>query len=400
MSTAHVTDIATAPQLDAAALETTLIQGDLARLTPAQRVAYYSKVCESVGLNPLTKPFEYIQLNGRLRLYALKDCTEQLRKIHGVSLIIVSREVVEDCYVVTARATDRSGRTDESVGAVSIGGLKGEARSNAMMKAETKAKRRVTLSICGLGMLDETETDSIPGARVVDSGPPMRPVDVSDTEEDRARFQSAMEDESRNGEAAGSGSAGGEMADARAASPPPSSEAKPPRANTIKHDGKPATAAQVTMLHVLKGKIGGLTEDAYRKQLAAFRDQQGKSITTSKDLSYAQIANLISRYEAQIARQQGKLAAMEAEAEANVAAIGGAAERPTGEEMATLYAEKCINDDDRSLFLAQLGYASESEVKPDELLDVRTCLLSWGESTFEASRQKFLAKYRALGRRP
>src|SRR6185312_3719783 len=35
------------------------------------------------------------------------------------------------------------------------------------MKAETKAKRRVTLSICGLGMLDETEVDSIPDARRV-----------------------------------------------------------------------------------------------------------------------------------------------------------------------------------------------------------------------------------------
>jgi hypothetical protein len=32
------------------------------------------------------------------------------------------------------------------------------------MKAETKAKRRVTLSICGLGLLDETEIETIPGA--------------------------------------------------------------------------------------------------------------------------------------------------------------------------------------------------------------------------------------------
>ena len=30
------------------------------------------------------------------------------------------------------------------------------------MKAETKAKRRVTLSICGLGMLDETEVETVP----------------------------------------------------------------------------------------------------------------------------------------------------------------------------------------------------------------------------------------------
>src|SRR5574343_296815 len=36
-----------------------------------------------------------------------------------------------------------------------------------MMKAETKAKRRVTLSICGLGMLDETETATIQDAKPV-----------------------------------------------------------------------------------------------------------------------------------------------------------------------------------------------------------------------------------------
>jgi len=37
---------------------------------------------------------------------------------------------------------------------------------NAVMKAVTKAKRRLTLSLCGLGWLDETEVDSIPEARV------------------------------------------------------------------------------------------------------------------------------------------------------------------------------------------------------------------------------------------
>jgi hypothetical protein len=54
-----------------------------------------------------------------------------------------------------------NGRQDESIGAVNIAGLKGENRANAMMKAETKAKRRVTLSICGLGLLDETEVETV-----------------------------------------------------------------------------------------------------------------------------------------------------------------------------------------------------------------------------------------------
>lgn len=142
-------------------LEQALIAGNLDRLNPQDRLQYYKAVCESIGLNPLTKPFEYITLNGKLTLYARKDCTDQLRMIHNVSVQIASREVIEGVYVVTARATMPNGRQDESLGAVPIDNLKGEARSNAMMKAETKSKRRVTLSICGLGMLDETEIDSI-----------------------------------------------------------------------------------------------------------------------------------------------------------------------------------------------------------------------------------------------
>jgi len=43
--------------------------------------------------------------------------------------------------------------------------MNAEDKANAIMKCETKAKRRVTLSICGLGFLDETEVDSIPGAK-------------------------------------------------------------------------------------------------------------------------------------------------------------------------------------------------------------------------------------------
>ncbi len=149
---------------DKALLEQVVIGGDLAALQPADRLMYYKQVCESVGLNPLTKPFEYIKLNNKLTLYAKRDATDQLRKIHGVSIQIVAREMMGDCYAVTAQATDKDGRKDESIGAVNIEGLKGDARANAMMKAETKAKRRVTLSIAGLGLLDETEIVTVPGA--------------------------------------------------------------------------------------------------------------------------------------------------------------------------------------------------------------------------------------------
>lgn len=146
-------------------LERLVVAGDLSVLPPDAKARYYLEVCNSMGLNPVTKPFEYIRLNGKEVLYATKSCTEQLRKINCIALSIVSRERVEDTYIVTARATLPDGRTDESIGAVSIGGLKSDALANALMKAETKSKRRVTLSIVGLGLLDESELETIPSDR-------------------------------------------------------------------------------------------------------------------------------------------------------------------------------------------------------------------------------------------
>jgi len=144
-------------------LAKTVIDGDLSCLSPYERVLYYKAVCQSLGLNPLSKPFELIKLNGKLTLYARKDCTDQLRKLHRISIDPPQIQVVNDAFVVTVKAITKDGRTDTEIGAVSIKGLTGDSLCNSMMKAVTKAKRRVTLSICGLGMLDETEVDSVPG---------------------------------------------------------------------------------------------------------------------------------------------------------------------------------------------------------------------------------------------
>ena len=152
---------------DAAMMEQVVVVGDLTNMRPAQRVMYYNRVCESLGLNPFTKPFDYIRLNGKLVLYARKDATEQLRKKNRVSITRLETEIAEGVYIVTAYAQTGDGRTDSDIGAVNVQGLTGEAKANAMMKAITKAKRRVTLSICGLGWLDETEIDSISDAQRV-----------------------------------------------------------------------------------------------------------------------------------------------------------------------------------------------------------------------------------------
>ncbi len=155
-----------AAPVDAATMET-VVGGNLATLSPAQRVAYYGQVCQSVGLNPFTKPFDFLLLNGKVVLYATKSATDQLRSLRGVSITIVSREVESGVLTVTARARMADGREDEDVGAVVIEKLSGDNLANAKMKAVTKAKRRVTLSICGLSMLDESEIETVKGARRV-----------------------------------------------------------------------------------------------------------------------------------------------------------------------------------------------------------------------------------------
>ena len=79
----------------AAILERVVVRGDLSGLNPQERMEYYRAICASVGLNPLTRPFDYLHLSGKLVLYAKRDATDQLRKIHGVSIERLERETVE-----------------------------------------------------------------------------------------------------------------------------------------------------------------------------------------------------------------------------------------------------------------------------------------------------------------
>lgn len=148
-------------------LEKVLLQGDLSKMTPMERVHHYKTVTTSLGINEWTKPFEYIMLNNKLTLYATKNCTDQLRKLNNISIEIKQAEIKDGIFIVIAKATTPEGRSDEDIGAINIAGLKGDAYTNSIMKAYTKAKRRVTLSICGLSFVDETELDTIPNTNKV-----------------------------------------------------------------------------------------------------------------------------------------------------------------------------------------------------------------------------------------
>lgn len=154
-------------QSEAASLFTTLVlNSDLSKLSEPQRVEYYKIVCERAGLDPMAKPFDLLMLNGKMVLYANKTTTAQLTANHRLTVSIVSKEVIGNILCVTARATKPNGASTEDVGAVNIANLQGDAAANAHMKAITKAKRRAVLSVCGLGMLEETEIETLPAGTV------------------------------------------------------------------------------------------------------------------------------------------------------------------------------------------------------------------------------------------
>jgi hypothetical protein len=165
-----------------------LADGDLSGLTDKQKVAHYVETCQSLGLNHRTGPFQFMRLNGKIVLYAKRDAADQLRHIHGVSTAIVDERKMDSVYIVRVRATDKTGRYIDRTGAVGIAGMKGDSLANAIMKAETKADRRATLALCGLGLIDETEVETVPGA-VSETMPPVSDIiDVEETEESDAEW--------------------------------------------------------------------------------------------------------------------------------------------------------------------------------------------------------------------
>lgn len=165
-------------QVAISGLEMALIKNDLSEMAPDERIKYYIRVCESLQLNPVTRPFNYIMFKGEgdrevLQLYPTKNCAEQLREQHGVSLGAPKITFLDDLVQVEIDAT-KGNRKDTDCGIVSLankyGKLTGQNKANAIMKAISKAKRRVTFSICSMGFLNDIsdEAEEV-GFEVVDA---------------------------------------------------------------------------------------------------------------------------------------------------------------------------------------------------------------------------------------
>lgn len=172
------------PEAAAGALAHVLGTGDLSQLSNEERVAHYLRLCRSLGLNPLSRPFQWIEFydpqtkGKRLTLYPDRSCAEQLRRQHQISVRVVRREQVGGLFVVEVEGHTPGGRVGTASKYVPVtytdqGGttrpLAGQQLANAYMKAETGALRRLTFSMVGLASPPEMEELARPKVVTVDA---------------------------------------------------------------------------------------------------------------------------------------------------------------------------------------------------------------------------------------
>lgn len=97
----------------------------------------------------------------KLVVYARKGTTDILREIHGISVTAIVRDdSFPGCAVFMATGKNPAGRQEMAVGAHAIEGLKGERLAYAIMTAQTRSGRRLTLQFVGGGLLDVSEVNA------------------------------------------------------------------------------------------------------------------------------------------------------------------------------------------------------------------------------------------------
>lgn len=280
-----MSDVVTTPSaVSSATLEAVLATGDLSKLTPGQRIEYVARVCQTVGLNPFTRPIRFLRLGSEIVAYFTRDGTDQLRKLHKISLSVTDQRMDGDVWVITVQARTPDGRQDEDIGAVTIGRLQSDSKANALMKCITKAKRRVTLSICGLGFMDESELDTLGSIQTFDAGEPtpppgrkpavsdQQPTEASDTKPDRwERYKRDLQ---------GALGTATSWVDVRKIEDRPSMQ-------TILGDGPNAAPLRI------QGDIRGIIKAAYEKLAPA-----GEAADASREETWDPIAELMAEVDA------------------------------------------------------------------------------------------------------
>src|SRR3990167_4493203 len=104
--------------IDNETLFSLVTNGDCSKLSDNQKLQYYKARCDAAGLDPRAQPFQFISLSGKMVLYALKGCTDQLAAKHGIVCEVLDQRTEEGIRTVTVRARAKDGRQTDEIGCV------------------------------------------------------------------------------------------------------------------------------------------------------------------------------------------------------------------------------------------------------------------------------------------
>jgi hypothetical protein len=152
-----------------------VIQHDLSKLTPEEVAKYLADVSVFIGLDPGLNGLDTIWMKNEngpgqsLVVYARRGTAEILRNILRIEVQSLTNQMINGSIVFTAagRKPDDNGvvggRNEIATGSKYITGLVGKALDDAIMTASTRALRRLTMQFTSLGILDESEVQSLVG---------------------------------------------------------------------------------------------------------------------------------------------------------------------------------------------------------------------------------------------
>lgn len=134
---------------------------DTAGLRPEHRGALLNELARALKLNPLTKPVIFLKTGQGESIYVTRQGADQI-----AARLKLNREVIEgpdarkigniEVAFCRVRVTAPDGRSETSTATLAF-----SDPAMILMKVETKAKRRATLSIAGLGMLSEEDAEEM-----------------------------------------------------------------------------------------------------------------------------------------------------------------------------------------------------------------------------------------------
>lgn len=158
-------------------------------LSPDQQAEYKTFLCAKMGVSPLLQPIDLIPTKNGLRPYLNKGAAELIRDERKISITDIEVSEKNGMFVAICKVRAMNGRVDCDMGACQ----KGNEPENSLMKAVTKAKRRATLSMCGLGaIIEEAHPTEYNGETPEETPSPNVTAILEDEAESKRNFQAVV----------------------------------------------------------------------------------------------------------------------------------------------------------------------------------------------------------------